>query len=172
MNCVWGNPYGATFETMEYNSVLFTMISSYQQVQPLFLLKASVGQAFEQCIDAQWGAPSRFPLLLWAFGCHWRRCLGSFLFRRRKAEICGFLGKSKVLNVCVVGLIGFFCYGAVLKVASPLPAYVAVLLGVLAYAAVYCFFYLALTRDAKRFCKRLRLLPLHLGAVVLLGVLL
>ena len=38
MNCVWGNPYGATFETMEYNSVLFTMISSYQQVQPLFLL--------------------------------------------------------------------------------------------------------------------------------------
>lgn len=31
-------------------------------------------------------------------------------------------------------------------------------------------FYLALTRDAKRFCKRLRFLPLHLGAVVLLGV--
>ena len=170
MNCVWGNPYGATFETMEYNSVLFTMISSYQQVQPLFLLKASVGQAFEQCIDAQWGAPHVFPLLLWALVAIGAAALGSFLFRRRKAEICGFLGKSKVLNVCVVGLIGFFCYGAVLKVASPLPAYVAVLLGVLAYAAVYCFFYLALTRDAKRFCKRLRFLPLHLGAVVLLGV--
>ena len=50
------------------------MISSYQQVQPLFLLKASVGQAFEQCIDAQWGAPHAFFRFYLGFGCHWRRC--------------------------------------------------------------------------------------------------
>ncbi len=171
MSCVWGNPYGATFETMGYDSILYTMISSYQQFQPLFLLEAGCGQAFERLIGAPWGAPHVFPLLLWALIALGAAALGLFLFRRRKAEICGFLGKSKVLNACVIGLIGFFCYGAVLQLASPLPAFVAVPLGVLAYAVVYCFFYLALTRDAKRFCKKLRFLPLHLGVAVLLGVL-
>lgn len=170
MSCVWGNPYGATFETMEYDSILYTMLSSYQQFQPLFLLETSCGQVADQLIGAQWGMPHVFLLLLWALIAIGAAALGFFLFRRRKAEICGFLGKSKALNVCMVVLIAFFCYGAVLRIASPLPAFPAVLLGVLAYAAAYCFFYLALTRDAKRFCNKLRFLPLHLGVAVSLGI--
>lgn len=171
MSRVWGSPFGTTFETMDFGRRIYSLLFNYRQVQPVFLLKTSCGQVCQLPMNEKWTAPNGSSLLLWALLTIGIVALGAFLFQRRKAEICGFLGKNKALNVSAVVLIGFLCLGAVFKRASPLPDFAAVPLGVLAYAAVYCVFYLALTRDGKRFRKKLRFLPLHLGAVVLLSVL-
>ena len=171
MSRVWGSPFGTTFETMDFGRRIYSLLLNFQQVQPVFLLKASCGQVCQLPMNEKWTAPNGSLLLLWALLTVGIVALGAFLFQRRKAEICGFLGKNRVLNVLGVVSAGFLCFGAVFKVSAPLPDFVAVILGILAYAAVYCVFYLALTRDGKRFRKKLRFLPVHLSAAALLGVL-
>lgn len=171
MSRVWGSPFGTTFETMDFGRKIYSLLLNFQQVQPVFLLKASCGQVCQLPMNEKWTAPNGSSLLLWALLTVGIVALGAFLFQRRKAEICGFLGENRVLNVLGVVSAGFLCFGAVCKVSAPLPDFVAVILGILAYAAVYCVFYLALTRDGKRFRKKLRFLPVHLSAAALLSVL-
>lgn len=170
MSRIWGNPFGATFSDMDGSYTANSLLLRYKGFQPLFFLQESVGQACEQQVGEAWAAPRYAVLLLWAAVALGAAGLALWSFRRRKAEICGFLGVNSALNGVVTALAGFLCFGAVIRLCGALPDYAAILLGLLIYAVVFCIFYLVLMRDRRRFFKKLRFLPLHLAAMALLGV--
>ena len=56
----------------------------------------------------KWAAPSLTPYILWAVLIAAFFVFGLFMFKRRKAEICGFPGRSTVLNfvLCMIASFG------------------------------------------------------------------
>lgn len=56
----------------------------------------------------KWAAPSLTPYILWAVLIAAFFVFGLFMFKRRKAEICGFPGRSAVLNfvLCMIASFG------------------------------------------------------------------
>ena len=60
--------------------------------------------------------PNFLPLVFWTIAVVAVMFLGMYLFRKRKAEICGFLGANPVLNFFITFLLGFLGFGLVIHV--------------------------------------------------------
>ena len=110
----------------------------------------------------QWTAPSFAPLLLWLVLSVGVMALGTRQFHRRRAEICGFLGRNRVLNFILVCLLGLGAIASLQAIFIGLPT-VASILGLCAYGILYLVTELALKRSFRELRLSLKLLPAHLG---------
>lgn len=72
-----------------------------------FINSSSV-EAMTKEAAKKWAAPSLIPYILWAVLIAAFFVFGLFMFKRRKAEICGFPGRSAVLNfvLCMIASFG------------------------------------------------------------------
>lgn len=72
-----------------------------------FINSSSV-EAMTKEAAKKWAAPSLTPYILWAVLIAAFFVFGLFMFKRRKAEICGFPGRSAVLNfvLCMIASFG------------------------------------------------------------------
>ncbi len=72
-----------------------------------FINSSSV-EAMTKEAAKKWAAPSLTPYILWAVLITAFFVFGLFMFKRRKAEICGFPGRSAVLNfvLCMIASFG------------------------------------------------------------------
>jgi len=109
-----------------------------------------------------WIAPAFGPLLLWFLPVIGVLALSVLLFHRRRAEISGFLGRSRWLNfsaVCILGMGAFALLQEIFVGYLPL----ACAAGFLIYALIFLLAELALRRSRRELRGHLKLLPLHLG---------
>lgn len=72
-----------------------------------YINSATVGAMTKEAAK-KWVAPSLTPYILWAVLIAAFFVFGLFMFKRRKAEICGFPGRSTVLNfvLCMIASFG------------------------------------------------------------------
>ena len=72
------------------------------------LINSSSIEAMTKEAAKKWAAPSLTPYILWAVLIAAFFVFGLFMFKRRKAEICGFPGRSAVLNfvLCMITSFG------------------------------------------------------------------
>lgn len=92
-------------------STVFGRIISH--INPLMLnrssfINSSSVEAMTKEAAKKWAAPSLTPYILWAVLIAAFFVFGLFMFKRRKAEICGFPGRSAVLNfvLCMITSFG------------------------------------------------------------------
>lgn len=69
----------------------------------------------------KWAAPSLTPYILWAVLIAAFFVFGLFMFKRRKAEICGFPGRSAVLNFVLCMMASFGAASLIIYLASKNP---------------------------------------------------
>ena len=93
------------------DSTIFGRIISHINLLMLnrssFINSSSV-EAMTKEAAKKWAAPSLTPYILWAVLIAAFFVFGLFMFKRRKAEICGFPGRSAVLNfvLCMITSFG------------------------------------------------------------------
>lgn len=93
------------------DSTMFGRIISHINLLMLnrssFINSSSV-EAMTKEAAKKWAAPSLTPYILWAVLIAAFFVFGLFMFKRRKAEICGFPGRSAVLNfvLCMITSFG------------------------------------------------------------------
>ena len=93
------------------DSTIFGRIISHINLLMLnrssFINSSSV-EAMTKEAAKKWVAPSLTPYILWAVLIATFFVFGLFMFKRRKAEICGFPGRSAVLNfvLCMIASFG------------------------------------------------------------------
>lgn len=93
------------------DSTMFGRIISHINLLMLnrssFINSSSV-EAMTKEAAKKWAAPSLTPYILWAVLIAAFFMFGLFMFKRRKAEICGFPGRSTVLNfvLCMIASFG------------------------------------------------------------------
>lgn len=86
-----------------------------------FINSSSV-EAMTKEAAKKWAAPSLTPYILWAVLIAAFFVFGLFMFKRRKAEICGFPGRSAVLNFVLCMITSFGVASLVLySVVSEIP---------------------------------------------------
>lgn len=179
METLYGNPYGHYL--MGYRSV--DLPTAFKSFNPLLFLYDGISNL--SALDAEgklvpsayggegtpWMKPGFLPLVFWTIAIVALMFLGMYLFRRRKAEICGFLGVNPVLNFLITFLLGFFGFGLVIHFAAEkLSMALAILIGLLVFAVIYCIVDFALIRNGKDFLRGLKKLPIHLGITLVVGI--
>lgn len=107
-------PSSSSYGDMHLNmtdSTIFGRIISHINLLMLnrssFINSSSV-EAMTKEAAKKWVAPSLTPYILWAVLIAAFFVFGLFMFKRRKAEICGFPGRSAVLNfvLCMIASFG------------------------------------------------------------------
>ncbi len=107
-------PAASSYGDMHLNmtdSTIFGRIISHINLLMLnrssFINSSSV-EAMTKEAAKKWAAPSLTPYILWAVLIAAFFVFGLFMFKRRKAEICGFPGRSAVLNfvLCMIASFG------------------------------------------------------------------
>lgn len=107
-------PSSSSYGDMHLNmtdSTIFGRIISHINLLMLnrssFINSSSV-EAMTKEAAKKWAAPSLTPYILWAVLIATFFVFGLFMFKRRKAEICGFPGRSAVLNfvLCMITSFG------------------------------------------------------------------
>ena len=107
-------PSSSSYGDMHLNmtdSTIFGRIISHINLLMLnrssFINSSSV-EAMTKEAAKKWAAPSLTPYILWAVLTAAFFVFGLFMFKRRKAEICGFPGRSAVLNfvLCMITSFG------------------------------------------------------------------
>ena len=85
-----------------------------------FINSSSV-EAMTKEAAKKWAAPSLTPYILWAALIAAFFVFGLFMFKRRKAEICGFPGRSTVLNFVLCMIASFGAASLIIYLASKNP---------------------------------------------------
>lgn len=85
-----------------------------------FINSSSV-EAMTKEAAKKWAAPSLTPYILWAVLIAAFFVFGLFMFKRRKAEICGFPGRSAVLNFVLCMIASFGAASLIIYLASKNP---------------------------------------------------
>ena len=125
-----------------------------------------MGQVLEKNDLKSWAFPSISPYLLWIALIAVIFVLGVIMFKKRKAEICGFTGKNKFLNSVASALISFFVISIIsVKIEN---VFVLTLLGILISFIFFSIIELILTRSLKDYVKALKIAPVHAVLVILL----
>lgn len=185
---LWGNPYTAggffngdgntyisvqslTELTRPYNPILFPLdtmnniaaMSADGKTNPILSMYTG---------EATFTPPNFWALLPWVAVI--AVCLGIalFVFQRRKAEICGFLGRNRVLNFIIELTLGFGVFTvAIDSLYDRLDHALVVLIAAALYLVVYVIVEAILTRSGKLMLKGLWKLPIHLAiALIIYGI--
>lgn len=85
-----------------------------------YINSATIGAMTKEAAK-KWVAPSLTPYILWAALIAAFFVFGLFMFKRRKAEICGFPGRSAVLNFVLCMMASFGAASLVIYLASKNP---------------------------------------------------
>ena len=106
------------------DSTMFGRIISHINLLMLnrssFINSSSV-EAMTKEAAKKWAAPSLTPYILWAVLIAAFFVFGLFMFKRRKAEICGFPGRSAVLNFVLCMIASFGAASLIIYLASKNP---------------------------------------------------
>ena len=106
------------------DSTMFGRIISHINLLMLnrssFINSSSV-EAMTKEAAKKWTAPSLTPYILWAVLIAAFFVFGLFMFKRRKAEICGFPGRSTVLNFVLCMIASFGAASLIIYLASKNP---------------------------------------------------
>lgn len=183
---LWGSPIGKQMMSPitpdAYSSR--SLVSEYKQLNPLLFplkngfnyVEASTEKledgkiAINMFNDQKWVDPSFLMPLIWLLIGIAIGALGLFLFRRRKAELCGFLGKNKVLNSVATFAVAFFGFSVVFSYHDKLGTLLCFVIGFALMTAIYCIFDGLLTRVLADFKKGLIKLPFHLGVASIIAL--
>ena len=178
---LWGNPYTAGGYYAGDGETYITVQSLTELTQPynpiLFPLN-TIGNISAMSADGKMNpmmysqeafvAPNFWALLPWVAVI--AVCLGIALliFQRRKAEICGFLGRNKVLNFIIELTLGFGAFTAAIDILYDRMSHaLAVLIAAAIYLVIYIIVEAILTRNGKMLLKGLWKLPIHLAIALI-----
>lgn len=157
-----GSPYGLYDANYQMTSLAHTL-SRFNPILFLFNNVVKIGMLTRNSKESKyiWEAPAYTDTIIWFIAAAALFLLGIYLFQKRKAEICGFLGVNRWLNFGITFLIGFFPLTiAVTAIESVLAG---VLLGMGIFVLLYLIIDFALIRNWKEWAKGLYKLPVHLG---------
>lgn len=173
---VVGAPYGFVFgsERME-------LAGSFEPFNPLRyfsegLYVYSAASAKHELTDYNsgdlipWTAPSFLRPLLWLAVTAALFGLGVLLYKRRKAEIGGFIGTNKALNFIGIFIVAFFGFTEAYNILNERGMALAIAVGAAVFCVIYAILSLLLLRNFKQFAKDLVALPIQLAVTALIFV--
>lgn len=171
---VVGAPYGFMFgsERME-------LAGSFEPFNPLRyfsegLYVYSTASAKHELTDYNsgnlipWTAPSFLRPLLWLAFTAALFGLGVLLYKRRKAEIGGFIGTNKALNFIGIFIVAFFGFTEAYNILNGRGMALAIAVGAAVFCVIYAILSLLLLRNFKQFAKDLVALPIQLVVTALI----
>lgn len=184
---VFGSPLGQIFTDSYYSYSLASeeLVNEFTSVNPLrYMLNGLLKYSYalpkgkmeiasgDTATTVDWISPNFLVPVIWLAVAAAVFALGCYLFRRRKAEIAGFIGTNKPLNFVmsfIVATTVFALLFGMLTDSTDLSNALSMIIGGAVFIVVYCVINLILLRDIREFVKQLRGLPIQ---AALLGVLL
>ncbi len=177
---LYGNPYGNYFvfsNDSSYSVNAEALTDTFSFLNPLFFnskalaLFSVMDDEGKQNIRLETdnlitGTPDFIVPALWLLAAVLIVFLGVAIFKKRKAEICGFIGMNKYLNTVTVFVASFFAFCFAINLFS-FSAVVDSIITAIIFAVLYVGLELLILRDTKKFKKGLLKLPAEL---VLCGV--
>lgn len=117
-----------------------------------------------------WKNPDFLPLVLWLAVTAALFAFGVFVYKRRKAEIGGFIGKNKVLNFVGTFIVAFFGFVLSYDLLRSKGMAIGIAVGLVVFAVIYAVLSLLLLRNGKQFVKELPALPIQIAVTALIFV--
>lgn len=145
---------------------LFSALDNTGKYNPEMLLASFTGQMTEVS-----GAPDFLMTFAYIAAAAAICVLGVYLFKKRRAEICGFIGTNRVMNTVGVFAAAFFAFCLTVSAVSSSSTVLRVLAAAAAFCAVYFVLEALLLRDTKKLVKGLIKLPVEIAVSVIAVVL-
>ncbi len=164
-----GSPYGHFYDAdYRVTNSLAAGLARYNPILFLFNQVSKIGMLSRESTESKFvfEAPNYANTIIWFAVAVALFFAGIYLFQKRKAEICGFLGVNKPLNFVITFLIGFFSLTIAIVAATSVLA--GILIGVALFVVLYAIIDFALIRNLKEWAKGLVKLPVHLGVALLI----
>ena len=170
---VFGTPLGSVFSGDMWFGTAAHLTSQFAALNPLRYAAAGLC-AYSQATAAgkitdydtgesvAWALPNFLTPALWVAVAGALFVLGMVVYKRRKAEIGGFIGKNRVLNFLIVFLVAFYGFVQTYNALEFNSKALAVLAGVLVFVVIYAALTLLLLRNLRQFAKNLYTLPVQL----------
>lgn len=181
---VLGTPLGTDFSTSSIylgEDPAASLTKTFANFNPLrylseglftYSLADAKGQvtSYENGGAAAWSAPNFLPIVLWLVVTAVLFLGGMFFYKRRKAEIGGFIGKNRVMNFIGTFLVGIFGFVLTFDLLRAKGMAVAIAVGAVVFAVIYAGLSLLLLRNVRQFLKELPALPVQLAIVAVIFV--
>ncbi len=180
---VLGTPLGTDFSTSSIyvGDTAASLAKTFENFNPLrYLSKGlftySLADAKGQVVSydnggaVAWSAPKFLPVVLWLVVAAVLFLGGMFFYKRRKAEIGGFIGKNRVMNFIGIFLIGIFGFVLTFNMLHAKGMAVAIAVGAAVFAVIYVGLSFLLLRNVRQFVKELPALPVQLAIVAVIFV--
>lgn len=174
---VWGSPYGNSF-TRVYSSMgnSNSLSLKYNYTSPLTAFSKNLMSGSALDIDKKTNPelynnsstfnPDFLPIILWFVVSVAVFAFGMYIFKKRKAEICGFIGTNKTLNSVAIFTIGFFAFCGFFTY-SPIESSITnIMIGLGIITIIFCIINLVLLRNLKSFVSSLKFLPAHFAVAI------
>lgn len=170
---VFGTPLGSVFSGDMWFGTAAHLTSQLAALNPLRYAAAGLC-AYSQATAAgkitdydtgesvAWALPNFLTPALWVAVAGALFVLGMVVYKRRKAEIGGFIGKNRVLNFLIVFLVAFYGFVQTYNALEFNSKALAVLAGLLVFVVIYAALTLLLLRNLRQFAKNLYTLPVQL----------
>lgn len=170
---VFGTPLGSVFSGDMWFGTAAHLTSQFAALNPLRYAAAGLC-AYSQATAAgkitdydtgesvAWALPNFLTPALWVAVAGALFVLGMVVYKRRKAEIGGFIGKNRVLNFLIVFLVAFYGFVQTYNALEFNSKALAVLAGVLVFVLIYAALTLLLLRNLRQFAKNLYTLPIQI----------
>ncbi len=172
---LYGNPYGSQFvysNDSSYSVPSEALTEKFNFLNPVFFNrkdlalfsvmdktgKMNIRMEGDNLIN---GSPDFIVPLMWMLIASALLGLGIIIFKKRKAEICGFIGMNKYLNAVTVFIAAFFVFCFIINIV-PFETIAKVLIAGVVFAVIYIALELLILRDTKKFKKGLYKLPIGL----------
>lgn len=178
---VLGTPLGATFHLSGVQDPTKSLTQSFENFNPLRyfskgLFTYSLADAKGQVVSydnggaVAWSAPNFLPVVLWLAVAAVLFLGGMFFYKRRKAEIGGFIGKNRVMNFIGTFLVGIFGFVLTFDILRAKGMVIAIAVGVAVFAVIYVGLSFLLLRNVRQFVKELPALPIQLAIVAVIFI--
>lgn len=170
---VFGTPLGSVFSGDIWFGTVAHLTSQFAALNPLRYAAAGLC-AYSQATAAgkitdydtgepvAWALPNFLTPALWVAVAGALFVLGMVVYKRRKAEIGGFIGKNRVLNFLIVFLVAFYGFVQTYNALEFNSKALAVLAGLLVFVVIYAALTLLLLRNLRQFAKNLYTLPIQI----------
>lgn len=170
---VFGTPLGSVFSGDIWFGTAAHLTSQFAALNPLRYAAAGLCAYSQATADGKildydtgepvaWALPNFLTPALWVAVAGALFVLGMVVYKRRKAEIGGFIGKNRVLNFLIVFLVAFYGFVQTYNALEFNSKALAVLAGVLVFVVIYAALTLLLLRNLRQFAKNLYTLPVQL----------
>ncbi|MBQ2774354.1 MAG: hypothetical protein IJF40_00500 [Clostridia bacterium] len=185
-----GNIY-QTYNNSHLSSETFLLSNTFlgrilENIDLIFLNRGNIfsgglciiGQVVDETTFNVWAMPPLTPYILWAIGSVAFFALGLFMFKYKKAEICGFMGRNKVLNFIISAILSFLAFcGVICMLGSEINTtsgftfsfnmWNRALIGIVISFLVFSVIELLLTRSFKSYKRNIKFSLIHIGLMVL-----